>query len=72
MLQSEREEQLAGAELQSRSRAVTAFKWSCFNALVGKAGWRVWCGQDVLPIRRNREIVSIVPATGSFVYRWNC
>lgn len=39
MLQSEREEQLAGAELQSRSRAVTAFKWSYFNALVGKAGW---------------------------------
>lgn len=37
MLQSEREEQLAGAELQSRSRAAAAFKWSYFRHL-GRQG----------------------------------
>lgn len=36
MLQSEREEQLAGAELQSRSRAAAAFKLSYFKHFWGR------------------------------------
>lgn len=36
MLQSEREEQLAGAELQSRSWAVAALKWNYFKHLWGR------------------------------------
>lgn len=47
MLQREREEQLAGAELKSRSQAAAAFKWSYFkHSKEGSMVSVVWSGRS--------------------------